>query len=313
MFERFKIARIFGPALKAAGSFKGLKLWREWSLYYAGLMVKAASLCGWSPEEASDDPVWQALTAVYWHHRGVFPEKPPKEFPEAWANHLAIIKWAAEHICERDLPEARVKYAELLKAPLYRAYRQALYKWFIPPLVRAGAVETVLSVGGGLVEPFDLLKVTEEEKIHFELYVQEVDDAVAKALAASGFQVYIGDLSKLVVDVSDILGKSYFDLAVVQAVLHWAEDPISLLTSAGRLAKYILVAQFYGPYAAAGSVATVLMGARRYIHDWREIEAWAEQAGLLPARDVPRKLRIAIRGYGLYLRLFQPKWAERRA
>lgn len=70
MFERFKIARIFGPALKAAGSFKGLKLWREWSLYYAGVMVKAASLCGWSPEEASDDPVWQALTAVYWHHRG---------------------------------------------------------------------------------------------------------------------------------------------------------------------------------------------------------------------------------------------------
>ncbi|MCY0890742.1 MAG: hypothetical protein OWQ51_07175 [Pyrobaculum arsenaticum] len=311
MFERFKIARIFGPALKAAGGFKGLKLWREWSLYYAGVMVKAASLCGWSPEEASDDPVWQALTAVYWHHCGVFPEKPPKEFPEAWANHLAIIKWAAEHICERDLPEARVKYAELLKAPLYRAYRQALYKWFIPPLVRAGAVETVLSVGGGLVEPFDLLKVAEEEKIHFELYVQEVDDAVAKALAASGFQVYIGDLSKLVVDVSDILGKSYFDLAVVQAVLHWAEDPISLLTSAGRLAKYILVAQFYGPYAAAGSVATVLMGARRYIHDWREIEAWAEQAGLLPARDVPRK--FAIRGYGLYIRLFQPKWAERKA
>ena len=309
MFERFKIARVFGPALKAAGGFKGLKLWREWSLYYAGVMVRVASLCGWSPEEASDDPVWQALTAVYLHYRE-FPGKPPGEYPKAWGRHLAILRWATDHICKRNLPEARAKYAELLSAPLCRAYRQRLYRWFLPPLVRAGRVETVLSVGGGLAEPFDLLKVAEEEKIHFELYVQEVDDAVAKALAASGFQVYIGDLSKLVVDVSDILGKSYFDLAVVQAVLHWADDPIALLTAAGRLAKYVLVAQFYGPYAAAGSVATALMGARRYIHDWREIEAWAEQAGLLPARDVPRKLRIAIRGYGLYLRLFQPKWTK---
>ncbi len=312
LIDRIRIIEVFGPALKAAGGFKGLRLWREWGLYYAGLMARAARECGWDPNEASDDPVWQSLTAVYGHFRK-FPEKPPGEYPEAWDRHLAILRWAADHICERNLPEARAKYAELLSAPLYRAYRQRLYRWFLPPLVRAGRVETILSVGGGLVEPFDLLKVAESEKIHFELYVQEVDDDVARALASAGFRVYLGDLSKLVVDVSDVVGKHYFDFAVVQAVLHWADDPIALLTAAGRLAKYVLVAQFWGPYAAAGSVATVLMGARRYIHDWRVIEAWAEQAGLVPARDVPRDLKITIRSHGLYLRLFQPKWSLRKA
>ncbi|MGC8974177.1 MAG: hypothetical protein ACP5KY_08245 [Thermoproteus sp.] len=53
------------------------------------------------------------------------------------------------------------------------------------------------------------------------------------------------------------------------------------------------------------TIATAVMGARRYIADWREVEGWIETAGLRPARSVPRNLRIAVRRNGTYIGLFE--------
>lgn len=304
LLARFRLAKAIGDVVRSIGGWGNLKAWRAWNLYYLGIMAKAAEQCGWSPDEPSDDPVWQALTAAYLHYRGRIPQSPPERVPPGTEELLAIIRWASEHICERDLPEARAKYARMLQAPIYRAYRQALYRYFLVPLVRRGEVEAVLSIGGGLVEPWDLLEVADREGIHFELYVQEVDDAVARALAASGFRVYLGDVAKLAADVHSLAGKPYFDLATVQAVLHWTEDPIRLLTDTAKIARYVLVGQGYGPYNAAITVATTMMGARRYIADAREVDGWAEQAGLLPVK--------VIKGYGVYLGLFKSAWAARR-
>ena len=145
MFDAIRVSWLLSPVLKAAGGWRALSIWRRWNLYYAGLMAKSAEQCGWNPNEVSDDPVWQALTAVYWHIRE-FPSEPPKEVPPTMTPLLAILRWAQEHICERDLPEAKAKYVEMLRALLYRAYRKAIYRRFLVPLVRAGEVETVLSL-----------------------------------------------------------------------------------------------------------------------------------------------------------------------
>lgn len=295
MIGFLRLYSVTAPAAKEAGGWRAFSIWRKWNLYYAGLMAKAATSCGWSPEEVSDDVVWQALSAVYGHYRK-FPERPPREVPPAMAPLLSVLQWAVDHICERDLPDAAEKYVQMLKAPIYRAYRQAIYRRYLVPLVRAHAVETVLSVGGGLVEPYDLLELADRENIHFELYVQEVDKRVAEALAEEGFSVYVGDIRHLLVD--DAFGKNSFDFATVQAVLHWADDPAQLLADVAKIAKYVLVSQGYGPHNAAIIVATTLMGAKRFIASHAEIDAWVKTAGLAPIKPV-------IKSNGIYLGLFR--------
>ncbi|MEM1568660.1 MAG: hypothetical protein QXI84_09280 [Thermofilaceae archaeon] len=295
MIGFFRLYSVTAPVVKEAGGWRAFSIWRRWNLYYAGLMAKAAEQCGWSPGEPSDDVVWQALSAVYFHYRK-FPKEPPGEAPPAMAPLLSVLRWALEHICERELAEAAEKYVQMLKAPLYRAYRQALYRRYLAPLVRTHKVESVLSVGGGLVEPYDLLEVADRENIHFELYVQEVDKRVAEALAEEGFYVYLGDVRQLLVDGT--FGKTSFDFATVQAVLHWTEDPVQLLADVAKIAKYVLVSQGYGPHNAAIMVATMLMGAKRFIASPAEIDAWVKSAGLAPVKPV-------IRSSGMYIGLFR--------
>lgn len=294
-----KAVRIVGrDFFKSIGGFKVLRIWRRWNLYYAGLMAKAAAECGWDPKEPSDDPVWQALSAVYAYFRK-FPEKPPREALPSLAPLLAILRWALEHICERNIPDAPAKYAEFLRTPLYRAYRQALYRYFLAPL--AGRIETVLVVGGGLVEPFDIIEVVNQLRLPLQITVQEVNPDAAKALAAAGFDVVLGELSQVEVEKP-------FDLVTVQAVLHWADDPLKVLAHAAELGRYVLVSQPFGPHQAAIMIATTLMGAKRYIHDWREVEGWARQAGLAPVKSGP--LKRSLKG-GFYIRFYQTKWLEK--
>lgn len=59
----------------------------------------------------------------------------------------------------------------------------------------------------------------------------------------------------------------------------------------------MFISQGYGPHNAAVTVATTLMGARRYIADWREIAAWAEQARLKPLK--------VLKANGLFLGLYK--------
>ncbi|MGC9119696.1 MAG: methyltransferase domain-containing protein, partial [Thermoproteus sp.] len=277
LVDRIRLLEILGTGFfKSVGGLKVLRIWRRWNEYYAGLMVRSAETCGWSPDEVYDDVVWRTLSAVYRHAGGRFPKSPPKELPEAIVPLIKLLKWAAERICDRNAPytpEARAKYAEMLRAPIYRMYRQSLYSYYLVPLIKRGLVESVLSVGGGLIEPADLLELQNRHKAAFRITVQEVNPAVAKAVAAAGFEVFLGEV--------DQIGES-FDFATVQAVLHWADDPVRVLSGAARVAKYVLVSQGYGPHNAAITIATAVMGARRYIADWREVEGWIEAAGLRP-------------------------------
>jgi hypothetical protein len=65
---------------------------------------------------------------------------------------------------------------------------------------------------------------------------------------------------------------------VVQNVLHWATDPLQVLSSARRHASRLFISQGVVEGAGVGFVLIKALGANRPL-SWREVEGLAKQAG----------------------------------
>jgi SAM-dependent methyltransferase len=174
----------------------------------------------------------------------------------------------------------------------YRAYRIWIYRKLVAPLVRRGA-ESVLLVGAGVAEPFDLMKALNIEGLDgaVDIVAQEVDPEAARALAAAGVNVFLGEVEQM---------EDTFDIAIVQNVLHWAERPEELLAATAQRAKYIVLSQGYGYNNAAGFLLTAVLGAKRVVPSKEYVDGVVAQAGLEPLRDMP-----ALKAYGLYVAAFR--------
>ena len=292
----------FGEFFKSLGGFGGVRTHSRWSEYYACVACRAARECGWEGEPGAD-AVRQALSVVcprVERRACRQPEKPPAP---AIQPLIALYRWMSENICQAmagtlQREEQRSKYVELLNLDAYRAYRVWIYRKLVAPLVRRGA-ESVLLVGAGVVEPFDLMKALNIEGLEgaVEITAQEVDPEAARALAASGMSVFLGEVEQM---------EDSFDVALVQNVLHWAERPEELLAAVAQRAKYVVLSQGYGYNNAAGFLLTAVLGAKRAVPSREYIDSVVAQAGLEPLRDMP-----SLKAYGLYVGVFKGR-AEKK-
>jgi hypothetical protein len=298
LLEIPKLRRTFGHFYHAIGGYRTVRLWRRWNKYYAKQMCLAAYTC-W--DGAVRDVLTETLNmvcphvGVYARRRPQAPKPPRRPLPPMLQEWQGLMDWALEHICQAlsgDLSEAerRAKYAKFLATPFYRQYRQSLYRSLLAPLVKRGA-ETVLTVGAGLTEPFDVLEALKADGLTAQIIAQEVDPAVAKALAAAGFEVFLGELWQY---------EEAADVVTIQSVLHWAEDPLRLLKAAAERGRYIIINQSYGPTHYAIHIFAGIVGARRVFYTWKEVDAMVREAGLVPYGEFPQ-----VRRAGLYIGVFR--------
>lgn len=272
-------------------SLRSLLNYSKASKHYAYLMVEKAKKLGWpEPKSTHATNLARVLKALEPH---VKPQKF-KVYPE-WAEFVDMFE-----LLLRELPKAltvglseeeRTKlYAALLRAGAYRSYRRAIYRLYAAPLFKKGAGESVLLVGAGITEPYDFIRAVD---VPVEIWAQEVDPDVADAIAAGGFNVIHGPL--------EAIKDMRFTLAVVQGVLHWADDPQRLLEEAARLADYVLISQGWGPQQGAVFAVAAAAGAKTLFFSWKDIHRLVEAAGLRPAPGYP------FYKHPVYLGLFKTK------
>ncbi|MGC9119641.1 MAG: hypothetical protein ACP5I3_11760 [Thermoproteus sp.] len=292
LLEISKLRRIFGHFYSAVGGYRAIRLWRAWNKYYARQMCLAARTC-W--DGSVRDTLTETLNMVCPYADRGGDEPPRRPLPPLLQEWQGLMDWALENICQAlsgSIPEVerRAKYAKFLNTAFYRQYRQSLYRSLLVPLVKKGA-ETVLTVGAGLAEPFDIAEALRREGLAARIIAQEVDPAVAKALAAAGFEVFLGELWQYE-DAADVI--------TVQSVLHWAEDPLRLLKAAAERGKYVIINQTYGPTHYAIHIFAAVVGARRVFHTWKEVDAMVREAGLVPDGGFPH-----VRRAGAYIGVFR--------
>ena len=270
------------------GGVRGLKLFMQYEQYKLAAAARAAVECGADCRRPPNDVI--ALLFDIARRRGVLregcqvadvpePKKPP---PQITAEYFQMIDdIVLDKICEyvaKPPPdvmsgeEASAYYQALVSAPFYVAFRRAIYS----KLAKLYKYSAILDVGAGTQDPLDILAVCEMHGARCELTAHEVDQKLCadleKLAAKYGFSVVCG---------WERLGR--YDIAVVQNVLHWATDPLQVLTAARRHARRMFLSQGVVEGAGVAFVMTRILGAVRSL-SWKEAEALAKQAGWRLAR-----------------------------
>jgi hypothetical protein len=283
------------------GGLRGLKLFMRHEQYKLAAAVRAALECGADCHRPPNEVI--ALLFDVARRREVLkkgcrvvnvpePKKPP---PSASVEYFQMIDdIVLDKICEyvakspSDViseEEASAYYQALMSAPFYVAFRRAIYG----KLAKLYQYPTILDVGAGTQDPLDILSICEMHNAKCELTALEVDRkfcADLERLASKhGFNVACG---------WEQLGR--YDIAVVQNVLHWATDPLQVLTSTRKHAKHMFLSQGVIEGAGIVFVLTKVLGAIRFL-SWKEAEALAKQAGWKPIKRYAK--------YPDYLALFR--------
>jgi len=274
--------------MEILGGSKGLKLFMQYERYKLAAAVRAALECGVDCRKPPNDLVSLLFSVA--RHKGVLKEgcqvvnvpEPKAPPPQAVEEYFQLVDdVVTDKMCEfatkqpSDVitpEEAAAYYQALMSAPFYIAFRKAIYD----KLAKLYKYPTILDVGAGTQDPLDILDVCETRGARCELTALEVDQRLCADLerlaAKYGFNVACG---------WGRLGR--YDIAVVQNVLHWATDPLQVLTGARRHASRLFISQGVVEGAGVGFVLIKALGANRPL-SWREVEGLAKQAGWRPAR-----------------------------
>ncbi|MFZ8808359.1 MAG: hypothetical protein ACO2PN_09675 [Pyrobaculum sp.] len=271
-----------------AGGLRGLKLFMQHEQYKLAAAVRAALECGADCRRPPNEVI--ALLFDVARRKELLkegcrvvnvpePKKPPSRFAAEYFQMIDDI--VLDKICEyvakspSDViseEEASAYYQALMSAPFYVAFRRAIYS----KLAKLYRYSTILDVGAGTQDPLDILSVCEMRGAKCELTALEVDRKfctdLEKLASKHGFSVACG---------WEQLGR--YDIAVVQNVLHWAADPLQVLTAARRHARRMFLSQGVVEGAGVAFVMTRILGAVRSL-SWKEAEALAKQAGWRLAR-----------------------------
>jgi SAM-dependent methyltransferase len=270
------------------GGLRGLKLFMRHEQYRLAAAVRAALECGADCRRPPND--FATLLFSVARYKGILKEgcqvaqvpEPGEPPPHAAAEYFQMFDDVVlDRICEyvakppSDVvseEDAMAYYQALMSAPFYVAFRRAVYG----KLARLYKYSTILDVGAGTQDPLDILAVCEMHGARCRLTAHEVDQRLCADLerlaSKHGFDVVCG-WGRL----------DSYDVAVVQNVLHWATDPLHVLTAARRHARHMFLSQGVVEGAGTAFVLTKVLGAVRSL-SWREVEALAKQAGWRLAR-----------------------------
>lgn len=272
--------------VEMAGGLKGLKLFMQHEQYKLAAAVRAALECGADCRRPPNDVI--ALLFDVARRKGLLKEgcrvvdvpEPKRPPPRITVEYFQMIDDVVlDKICEyvakdpSDVvseEEASAYYQALVSAPFYVAFRRAIYS----RLAKLYKYSAILDVGAGTQDPLDILAVCEMYGAKCEITALEVDRKLCadleKLAAKYGFDVACG--------WEQLSNRRVYDIAVVQNVLHWATDPLQVLTDARRHAKNMFLSQGVIEGAGIAFVLTKILGAVRSL-SWREVEAFAKQAG----------------------------------
>ena len=266
------------------GGVRGLKLFMQYEQYKLAAAVQAAIECGADCRRPPNDVV--ALLFDVARRREVLregcrvvpvqePKKPPPQITVEYFQMIDDI--VLDKICEyvakspSDViseEEALAYYQMLVSAPFYVMFRRAIYD----RLAKLYKYSAILDVGAGTQDPLDILAVCEVRGARCEVTALEVDQRLCADLewlaSKHGFNVVCG---------WEQLQNGY-DIAVAQNVLHWATDPLQVLTAARGHAQRMFLSQGVVEGAGIAFVMTKILGAVRAM-SWREAEAFTRQAG----------------------------------
>jgi SAM-dependent methyltransferase len=276
---------------KMSGGVKGLKLFMQHEQYKLAAAVRAALECGADCRRPTNEVI--ALLFDIARRKGVLkegcrlvhvpePKEPPPQIAVEYFQMVDDI--VLDRICEyvakppsdvMSEEEALAHYQALVSAPFYVAFRRAIYS----RLARLYKYSTILDVGAGTQDPLDILAVCEAHGAKCEVTAHEVDPRLCADLerlaSKHGFNVVCG--------WEQLDSRRIYDVAVMQNVLHWATDPLQVLTAARRYAKNMFLSQGVIEGAGIAFVITKILGAVRAM-SWREVEALAKQSGWKLAR-----------------------------
>jgi hypothetical protein len=271
---------------KLAGGLKGLKTFMEHERYKLAAAVKAAIECGADCRRPPNDVI--ALLFDVARRKELLkegcrvvdvpePEQPPPQITVEYFQMIDDI--VLDRICEyvarhpSDViseEEASAYYQMLVSAPFYVTFRRAVYS----KLAKLYKYSNILDVGAGTQDPLDILAVCEIHGAQCKVTALEVDPRLCADLerlsAKHGFSVACS--------WEQLDSRRIYDIAVVQNVLHWATDPLQVLTDARKRARRMFLSQGVVEGAGIGFVMTKVLGAVRSL-SWKDAEALARQAG----------------------------------